>query len=216
MKLLLLLSFLFITGISFAQEEYVVVFLNNNPEKQELPEDQVNDLQRQHLANIGKMAKEGKLLMAGPFEGGGGIFIMNTSEIETAKRWILSDPAIRSNRWKIELLPLAARIGKPCLANEDAAMVEKQFVRFLPHITKFNVQQAPQIFLEHDKYIDKIQGQSDVLFEGIFSNDDGGIMVFDNPVDKALLTNDPSAIEGMIIPEVKKIWMAEGSFCKGS
>jgi uncharacterized protein YciI len=215
MKILFLISCFFITSLAAAQENYVVVFLNNNPDKQELPEDEVNDLQRQHLDNIGKMAREGELIMAGPFEGGGGIFIMNTPEIETAKKWILSDPAIRSNRWKIELLQITARIGKPCLANEDAAMVEKQFVRFLPHITKFNVQEAPRLFLEHDNYIDKIHAQSEVLFEGIFSNDDGGIMVFDSPVDKALLMNDPTAIEGMIIPEVKKIWIAEGSFCKG-
>ena len=216
MKIGIILLLLFCGTMGYAQQEYVLVFLNNNPDKAELPEDEVNDLQRQHLENIGKMAREGKLLMAGPFEGGGGIFILQTTEVETARKWILTDPAIRSNRWNVELLPLTARINKPCLASTEAAMVEKQFVRFVPHITKFNVQQAPQLFLEHDEYIDEISSQNKVLFEGIFSNDDGGIMVFEEPVNKDLLLDDPTAVEGMIIPEIKKIWIAEGSFCKGS
>lgn len=215
MKSVLLVLCLLFSQLLCAQDTYVVVFLNNNPDKEELPEEEETRLQEQHLSNIGKLASEGKLLMAGPFEGGGGIFILQTPEIQMAKKWILSDPAIRANRWNIELLPIRARIGKPCLADSEAAMVEKQFVRFVPHITKFNVQQSPQLFLEHDNYIDKISARSEVLFEGIFSNDDGGIMVFDNPVDEELFLKDPTAVEGMILPEVRKIWIAEGSFCKG-
>ena len=185
-------------GFVEAQEKYIWVFLNTNPDREE----------------IGKLANEGKLLVAGPFNSGGGIFIMNTGDMEKAKSWILTDPAIRANRYRIEMFEWEPRIGGACLASEDAGMNEHMFVRYVPHITKFNVQESPRLFLEHDRYLQKAMNSENVLAEGIFNNNDGGIIVFHNEVDRSVIMEDPTVIEGIFIPEFKTIWIADGSFCE--
>ncbi|KAF2342681.1 YciI family protein [Flavobacterium tistrianum] len=62
-----------------------------------------------HMANIGKLAKEGKLVVAGPFMKNDrnyrGIFIFNVETIEEAKTFIATDPAIKANLLEAELTP---------------------------------------------------------------------------------------------------------------
>ncbi len=51
-----------------------------------------------HMKNIQKMANEGKLAVAGPFEKGGnnrGIFILNVSTFEEAKALLEGDTAVK-------------------------------------------------------------------------------------------------------------------------
>mgnify|MGYP006053186387 FL=1 len=60
-----------------------------------------------HMANIGRLAKEGKLVVAGPFmkneRNYRGIYIFNASSIEEAKEFVATDPAVQSNLLEAEL-----------------------------------------------------------------------------------------------------------------
>jgi uncharacterized protein YciI len=60
-----------------------------------------------HMANIGRLAKEGKLVVAGPFmkneRNYRGIYIFNASTIEEAKEFVATDPAVQSNLLEAEL-----------------------------------------------------------------------------------------------------------------
>lgn len=60
-----------------------------------------------HMDNIGRLAKEGKLVVAGPFMKNDrnyrGIYIFNTSTIEEAKEFVATDPAVQSNLLEAEL-----------------------------------------------------------------------------------------------------------------
>ncbi|MEN2413739.1 YciI family protein [Flavobacterium mesophilum] len=62
-----------------------------------------------HMANIGKLAKEGKLAVAGPFMKNDrnyrGIYIFNVETIEEAKALVATDPAIKANLLEAELTP---------------------------------------------------------------------------------------------------------------
>lgn len=53
-----------------------------------------------HMANMGKLVKANKLIVAGPFEKNDknfrGIFILNTKSIDHAKEIIATDPAIKA------------------------------------------------------------------------------------------------------------------------
>jgi uncharacterized protein YciI len=72
----------------------------------ETPE--VRALQEAHLANIRKMAGEGKLLLAGPFTDGGdlrGLYVFKVGSIEEAKALTASDPAVKAGRLRFELHP---------------------------------------------------------------------------------------------------------------
>ena len=60
-----------------------------------------------HMANINRLAKEGKLVVAGPFmkneRNYRGIYIFNAASIEEAKTFVATDPAVQSNLLEAEL-----------------------------------------------------------------------------------------------------------------
>lgn len=62
-----------------------------------------------HMANIGKLAKAGKLVIAGPFMENDrnyrGIYIFNVETIEEAKALVATDPAIQAKLLEAELTP---------------------------------------------------------------------------------------------------------------
>ena len=76
---------------------YVVVILKTGPTR-------VNDADERkamfagHMANIQRLAKEGKLALAGPFMDGGGdwrgLFVFAVEDIEAAKALVATDPVI--------------------------------------------------------------------------------------------------------------------------
>ena len=73
------------------------------PEKTE----ETAKIQEAHLANIGRLAKEGKLILAGPFEGGGdlrGLFLFDVTTVEEARALADTDPAVQAGRLRVDLI----------------------------------------------------------------------------------------------------------------
>ncbi|WP_313805161.1 YciI family protein [Flavobacterium sp.] len=62
-----------------------------------------------HMANINRLAKEGKLVVAGPFMKNDrnyrGIFIFNCSTVEEAQKLVETDPAVKAKIFEVELTP---------------------------------------------------------------------------------------------------------------
>jgi uncharacterized protein YciI len=60
-----------------------------------------------HMSNINQLAKEGKLVVAGPFmkneQNYRGIYIFNARSIEEAKTFVATDPAVQSKLLEAEL-----------------------------------------------------------------------------------------------------------------
>lgn len=215
MKSLFLSLLLLITQLVLAQEvKHTFVFLNTRTDKVELPKEDLDELMRGHLANIQRLASEGKLLVAGPFDEGGGIFIFNSASSDTVKQWLSTDPGIQANRWRVELFPYIPRVGSVCTVAADAEMVTYTFIRYIATITKFNVQKAGETFKKHDDYLKKIVKTGNVITEGIFPNRDGGILIMKGDVDKALIEADPSMADAVFSIEFKTLWVAKGSFCE--
>lgn len=80
----------------YGMKAYVMAFLMRGPNRPEDPKI-IDSLQSAHMANIGKLAEEGKLVLAGPFFGDDdirGIYIFDTDSIEEAAAWTATDPAI--------------------------------------------------------------------------------------------------------------------------
>src|ERR671912_429507 len=75
-------------GLTFVQ-------LNKKVGAASLSKEANDELMKGHMANINRLAQEKKLLAAGPFEGGGGIFILNTSSVPVATEWLGTDPAVK-------------------------------------------------------------------------------------------------------------------------
>ena len=91
----------------YGMRTYIMAFLKKGPNSDQ-DSATAAKLQKAHLENIARLAKEGKLLIAGPFEDDTeirGIFIFNTDNLEEAKKLTESDPAIQAGRLVMELHP---------------------------------------------------------------------------------------------------------------
>lgn len=203
---------LFIKLSAHAQYNRIFVFLNKRTDKAELPKEQVDKLMEGHIANINRLAKEGKLVAAGPFDGGGGIFIFHSTSLEEVKSWLATDPGVQADRWKIEILPFQFRMGKDTPLKEPYEMVSYQFIRYTPNIAKFNIQEVPELFVKHDDYLKEIKRTVNAIMEGIFGDTEGGVLVMKGDLDSAVIERDPAVQQGLLQFEIKKLWIAKGAF----
>jgi len=87
-------------------KKYVFCLLKTGTNTTATKED-TEKLFKGHMDNIGRLAKEGKLVLAGPFmkneRNYRGIYIFNASSIEEAKEFVATDPAVQSNLLEAEL-----------------------------------------------------------------------------------------------------------------
>lgn len=90
-------------------EAFRVVLLVRPPHAPEFDKARLDEIQEGHMANIRRLHDEGKLLKAGPFEDYSGrevlgMFILHTDQLEEAKAWVSTDPAVKAGRFAPEFL----------------------------------------------------------------------------------------------------------------
>ncbi len=197
-----------------AQQKFTFVFLHKRADKAELPKEEVDKIMEGHMANINRLASEGKLVAAGPFEGGGGIFIFNSGSVAEVKEWLQTDPGIRAERWNVEILPYEPRIGGVCTVGEPYEMVSYTFVHFKPQVMKFNVQNAEETLEKHFDFVKKLSASGNVVTEATFGGLDGGILVMRGEVQQEAILGAPAVAESIYEAEFKKLWIAKGAFCE--
>jgi uncharacterized protein YciI len=85
-------------------------FLKKGPNRKDgddkTPE--IQELQKAHIANIERLAKLGKLVVAGPFGDEGvlrGIFVFRVNSLAEAQELCATDPMIKIDRLRVELHP---------------------------------------------------------------------------------------------------------------
>jgi uncharacterized protein YciI len=91
----------------YGMRKYVMAFLKAGPNRDRSPEEAAA-LQKAHLQNIGRLAKAGKLALAGPFLDDGtlrGIYIFNVETVEEAEALTNTDPAVQAGSLVMELRP---------------------------------------------------------------------------------------------------------------
>ncbi|MEO8517230.1 MAG: YciI family protein [Flavobacterium sp.] len=85
---------------------YVFCILKTSSNKTATDEEK-NNYFKGHMANIKRLAKEGKLVVAGPFSENGrhyqGLFIFNVTTLEEAQALVASDPAVKAKILDAEL-----------------------------------------------------------------------------------------------------------------
>ena len=93
---------------------YWLVLLQNGPNRSQ-DSASASKIQAVHLANIGRLAKEGKIIMAGPMGDHTdlrGIFIMNCKDSLEVVTLINTDTAIVTGRLRFEIHPWWTAQGK--------------------------------------------------------------------------------------------------------
>ena len=90
-------------------DSFIVVLLVRPPNPPDMPKAELDQLQEKHLANIRRLADEGKLLKAGPFEDFSGrnvrgMFILKTDSVDQAREWVATDASVKAGRLVPEFL----------------------------------------------------------------------------------------------------------------
>jgi uncharacterized protein len=120
----------------FEFEQFQLVLLKRPAERPELPEEQVMEIQRRHIAHLTAMGEAGHLLVAGPFgdqedESLRGLALYQVGSIEEARRLAEADPAVAAGRLEVEVMTLHVEKGymtfpkRPAPAAGDAATPEE-------------------------------------------------------------------------------------------
>jgi len=210
------------SGVSTAQEfqRKYFVLLNSNPNKLELPKAEVDKIQAAHMANIDSLAKAGSLLAAGPFNGGGGLFVLVAASIEEARNILNTDPAVKANRFIIELYPLTMNYGSICPVKGKYEMVEYQFIKYTPVKDKISMVEAGELeklAKRHLRFLKETGFPVKYIAEGEFGPVDGGFLIIEKTLEEnmtKLLKYDPWAKSGYFTSDLKILWIAKGSFCE--
>ena len=107
---------------------YVLCILKTGPRDAEIKGDERTKIFEGHFANIGRLADEGKLAVAGPFgkneRAYRGLYIFAVSTIEEAEALVQLDPAVKAGIFVPELTPWYASAGMMAV-NETHKRIQK-------------------------------------------------------------------------------------------
>ena len=90
-------------------DSFILVLLVRPPNAPDLPKPELDKLQEGHMANMRRLADEGKLFKAGPTEDFSGrnvrgIFILKTDSVDQAREWVATDPSVKAGRLAPEFM----------------------------------------------------------------------------------------------------------------
>lgn len=94
-------------GQKYLMQQYYMVFLKRGSNRSQ-DSTEAAALQKQHLAHLNRMAKEGYLSLAGPFGDDGeirGIAVYNTPTLKMADSLANLDPMVKAGRLEVEIHP---------------------------------------------------------------------------------------------------------------
>jgi len=208
-----ILIFLLLSQWAFAQKEFTLVMLHKRQDLPAMPKEEVDKLMQGHFANMEKLHKEGHLVAAGPFEGGGGIFIFNSTNRADIDRWLADDPGVQAQRWRLEVLPYKPVIGSICAVSEPYQMVNYSFIRFVPQLAKDNQRDATRLFLAHQDLISGLNTNK-VIITHVQMGELEDLVIATEAINADRFATDPAVQQGLLAVEAKKLFIAKGSFCE--
>lgn len=152
-----------------AERDYTLVYLKTGP-AQGLTKDAQQQAFAGHMANMGKLARQGQLVMAGPFGAKRsdnalrGIFVLATADEAEARRIAETDPAVQAGVFALEFHPFRTAAPLPQflaaeLAREDAQKAAGR----TPKPGEFGRGYALLVADDYDGMCEAVDGRRDVL-----------------------------------------------------
>ena len=94
-------------GDDYGMKSYVLVILKTGPQDEKITDKEKRaELFKGHFSNMGQLAKEGKLVLAGPLSGHKprrGLFILNVKTLEEAEALVKTDPTVKAGIFNYDL-----------------------------------------------------------------------------------------------------------------
>lgn len=117
-------------GDDYGMRSYVFCILKTGPKDASITDKKQRDeIFAGHMANMNRLAGEGKLALAGPFGKNDrqyrGIFILAVATVEEAQKLVDTDPVIRSGMMVAELTPWYGSAAT-MLVNENHKKIAKK------------------------------------------------------------------------------------------
>lgn len=210
-----------------APRVFVVALLRKGPAWTAAETPEVRALQEQHLANIGRLAQEGKLVAAGPCGDGDlrGIFVFATDALPEAREWGETDPAVQAGRLRLEPHRFLGTSGIGRNVEAEAAkaggkhqLVEYQLalVRLGKRYNADEVNENRALFMARNAWLQQLQTAGTLALSGPFldGGDPAGMLVLRaGSVDaaRALLLADPAIKTERFAFDVEPLWLAKGT-----
>jgi uncharacterized protein YciI len=215
MKVLISICLIVLSETLLAQPtNHTIVFLNKRADAAQLPKEESDKIMEGHMANIKKLAAEGKLVAAGPFDGGGGIFILKAKSEDEVREWLSAGPGVQAKCWDLEIFSYGSIAGSICHVNEPYEMVSYSFARFDAVVSKFNASTYPQIIKKHFEFLKQLQATGNMVTSATLGNEDASIVIMKGDVGREIFEGDPGVQEGLLDLTIKKLYIAKGSFCE--
>jgi uncharacterized protein YciI len=96
-------------GNDNGMKTYILCILKTGPKDADVQGKEREDVFAGHMANIGRLAEEGKLAVAGPFGKNDrsyrGLYVFNVATVEEAEKLVMTDPAVKSGVLVPEMTP---------------------------------------------------------------------------------------------------------------
>lgn len=220
MQLLLLLIVLTVGVEAQSPSGKYFVFLNTNPARAEIPKAEVDFLQAAHLANIDSLTQARRMLAAGSFHGGGGMFVLAATSLDEAQTIVNNDPAVAAGRFIVEVFPFSMTIGGICPPPEKYEMAEYQFIRYVPvteAIATQSEKKLEKLSRRHSSYLKVNFYEHKLIADVDFGAGKGGVLIaFNGDADEfdRFLEYDPFFKSGLYKPVSGILWIAQGTFCE--
>jgi uncharacterized protein len=233
---LFLLSLLAVAGSAFTRAQaqpdakptqYFFVLLTRPANPPQLSKEAGENLQEEHMANIGKMAAEHKLVIAGPFledTALRGIFVFQANSAAQAQDWANGDPAIKAGR-------LAAEVHGPWLIDPSALHPPPATPQGMQQYTLVlmkrgdawnpNAPQSVEVMKQHSAFVKQMTEQGYIAVAGLFPFSDPGelrgVAIFRVGTEQTstLTKDDPAVKAGLFKPEIHPWITGKGVLAPG-
>jgi uncharacterized protein YciI len=113
----------------YGMKHYVLVILKTGPNKVPAGPER-DEMFKGHFANMSRLSTEGKLALAGPFDGVDGwrgLFIFAVSDIEDARKLVATDPVIIKGEMTAEYHPYYGSAGLMLVREAHEKLAKKRF-----------------------------------------------------------------------------------------
>jgi uncharacterized protein YciI len=225
-----LVLLLFQTGIFAADNataRYFVVFLRRSPDRKPLTKEEGDRIQAAHMANIHKMAQDGVLVAAGPFEDTpptiSGIFVFKTDSLATAQRIAAQDPTVVEHRNTVDVHAWEgpARIGEEYSLLHKLHPKAPENMQVHPFCMLFHgpawgssTEQQSAWIEQHKQYVEQLKALGKLSAAGPVedSADFVGLVIFRPIPDaeaKELMEADPAVKAGALRIEYHRWWSSD-------
>lgn len=228
---LLSLALLAFTCLAQQPDSYVFGFLRAHPERKQLPEAETMEIQKGHMAHLGKMGRENKLVGAGPLGESKdirGILIFRGTTVEEARAVASQDPAVVNKRLIVDLFqwPISETLGDKAIAKmkegPDAkwSMNQRSIViysRTTEWPADLSQPENKTVLEGHMRFLEKLRASGQIFVVGGLrgSKEFLGVAIYkssDAAASLKVTDDDPFVQKGWVKPQAFPLYIADEVF----